>query len=140
MNAAGRVTLGARQAPAGQLNVPSPFLPGAAAAQQLQVLLRVRVVRPSTHNTVASLQVNLAGLLLNAKADGGDELLNLTVDTVQCAALSTTRHRQLSLGVLSVQLDNQLLATRHPVVLSPANMSEVRRQAAARRCAACDAL
>lgn len=70
--------------------------------------------------------MNLAGLLLNAKSDGGDELLNLTVDTVQCALLTTTRQRQLSLGVLSVQLDNQLLATRHPVVLSPASLAEVR--------------
>jgi hypothetical protein len=118
------VSLGNRSAPASQLNAPSPFLP-AQQQQPLQVLLRVRVVKPSTHNTTASLQLNLAGLLLNAKADGGDELFNLTVDTVQCALLSTTRQRQLSLGVLSVQLDNQLLATRHPVVLSPANMTEV---------------
>jgi hypothetical protein len=77
------------------------------------------------------LQMNLAGLLLNAKSDGGDELLNLTVDTVQCALLTTTRQRQLSLGVLSVQLDNQLLATRHPVVLSPASLAEVSDNGAA---------
>lgn len=122
--AAGATRLGAKRAPLGQLNAPSPFLP-TQQQQPLQVLLRVRVVKPNTHNTLKSLQMNLAGLLLNAKSDGGDELLNLTVDTVQCALLTTTRQRQLSLGVLSVQLDNQLLATRHPVVLSPASLAEV---------------
>jgi len=121
--AAGHTALGAKRAPASQLNTPSPFVP--AHQQPLQVLLRLRVIKPNTHNTQASLQMNLAGLLLNAKSDGGDELLNLTVDTVQCAVLKTTRQRQLSLGVLSVQLDNQLLATRHPVVLSPASLAEV---------------
>lgn len=123
--AAGRTALGGKRASPGQLNAPSPFLP-AQSQQPLQVLLRVRVVKPNTHNTLASLQLNLAGLLLNAKSDGGDELFNLTVDTVQCALLTTTRQRQLSMGVLSVQLDNQLLATRHPVVLSPASLAEVR--------------
>lgn len=123
--AAGYTPLGTKRAPATQLNAPSPFLPS-QQQQPLQVLLRVRVVKPNTHNTLKSLQMNLAGLLLNAKSDGGDELLNLTVDTVQGALLTTTRQRQLSLGVLSVQLDNQLLATRHPVVLSPASLAEVR--------------
>jgi hypothetical protein len=123
-SAGGYTALGAKRAPASQLNSPSPFLP-TQQQQPLQVLLRVRVVKPNTHNTLASLQMNLAGLLLNAKSDGGDELLNLTVDTVQCALLTTTSQRQLSLGVLSVQLDNQLLATRHPVVLSPASLAEV---------------
>lgn len=122
--AAGYTPLGSKRASAMQLNAPSPFLP-TQQQQPLQVLLRVRVVKPNTHNTLKSLQMNLAGLLLNAKSDGGDELLNLTVDTVQCALLTTTRQRQLSLGVLSVQLDNQLLATRHPVVLSPASLNEV---------------
>lgn len=121
--AAGHTALGTKRAPASQLYTPSPFVP--AHQQPLQVLLRLRVIKPNTHNTQASLQMNLAGLLLNAKSDGGDELLNLTVDTVQCAVLKTTRQRQLSLGVLSVQLDNQLLATRHPVVLSPASLAEV---------------
>jgi hypothetical protein len=125
--AGGYRSLGAKRAPASQLNSPSPFLPTQQQQQPLQVLLRVRVVKPNTHNTLASLQMNLAGLLLNAKSDGGDELLNLTVDTVQCALLTTTSQRQLSLGVLSVQLDNQLLATRHPVVLSPASLAEVSR-------------
>lgn len=123
--ASGSTRLGSKRAPASQLNAPSPFLP-TQQQQPLQVLLRVRVLKPNTHNTLASVQMNLAGLLLNAKSDGGDELLNLTVDTVQCALLTTTRQRQLSLGVLSVQLDNQLLATRHPVVLSPASLAEVR--------------
>lgn len=123
--ASGSTRLGSKRASASQLNAPSPFLP-TQQQQPLQVLLRVRVVKPNTHNTLASVQMNLAGLLLNAKSDGGDELLNLTVDTVQCALLTTTRQRQLSLGVLSVQLDNQLLATRHPVVLSPASLAEVR--------------
>lgn len=103
---------------------PSAFLP--QQRQPLQVLLRVRVVKPATHNTTAAVQLNLEGLQLNAKTNGGDELLNLTVSTVQCALLNTTRERQLSLSVLSVQLDNQLLETRHPVVLSPATMGEVR--------------
>lgn len=106
---------------------PPPAGVNAAAydQQQLQVLLRVRIVKPATHNTTASLQANLAGLLLNAKTPGGDELLNLTVDTVQCAMLTTTRERQLSVSVRSVQLDNQLLETRQPVVLSPATQGEV---------------
>ncbi|KAF6253188.1 hypothetical protein COO60DRAFT_1463300 [Scenedesmus sp. NREL 46B-D3] len=90
----------------------------------VQVLLRVRVVKPATHDTTAAVQLNLEGLQLNAKTNGGDELLNLTVSSVQCALLSTTRERQLSLSVLSLQLDNQLLETRHPVVLSPAAMGE----------------
>jgi hypothetical protein len=102
---------------------------GAFLPQQqhpIQVLLRVRVVKPATHNTTAAVQLNLEGLQLNAKTNGGDELLNLTVSTVQCALLNTTRERQLSLSVLSLQLDNQLLETRHPVVLSPATLGEVR--------------
>lgn len=96
------------------------------ARGQLQVLLRVCVKKPATHNTTASLQANLAGLLVNAKTPGGDELLNLTVDTVQCSMVTSSRERQLSVSVRSVQLDNQLLETRQPVVLSPATMGEVR--------------
>lgn len=98
----------------------------AALSQQCpHVLMRLRVNRPASHNTSASLQANLAGLLVNAKTASGDELLNLTVDTVQCAMLTTSRERQLSVSVRSVQLDNQLLETRQPVVLSPATTGEV---------------
>eukprot|EP00878_Enallax_costatus_P028669 GHUV01030986.1.p1 GENE.GHUV01030986.1~~GHUV01030986.1.p1 ORF type:complete len:139 (-),score=49.91 GHUV01030986.1:364-780(-) len=112
----------------GSLATAAPTLQQAAGAQledQLQVLLRVRVKKPATHNTTASLQANLAGLLVNAKTPGGDELLNLTVDTVQCSMVTTSRERQLSVSVRCVQLDNQLLETRQPVVLSPATMGEV---------------
>eukprot|EP00775_Hariotina_reticulata_P006353 gene6353-6586_t len=123
----GQVTvLGARSASSCQVQPggSSSLLAPADQRPPLQVKLRVRVVKPPTHNTTASLRVNLAGMLLNAKANGGDELFNLTVDTLQCAVLNTTRQRQLTLSVLSVQLDNQLLATRHPVVLSPATLPE----------------
>jgi len=124
----GQVTvLGTRAASSCQVQAGGPSaLLSYGQRQPLQVKLRVRVVKPATHNTTASLRINLAGLLLNAKANGGDELFNLTVDTLQCAVLNTTRQRQLTLSVLSVQLDNQLLATRHPVVLSPATLAEVR--------------
>jgi hypothetical protein len=59
--AAGATHLGSKRAPASQLNTPSPFLP-AQQQQPLQVLLRVRVKKPNTHNTLSSLQVMLAGL------------------------------------------------------------------------------
>lgn len=119
----------ARQQLGGRVHSPHHARSGTFSPQHqhpIQVLLRVRVVKPATHNTTAALQLNLEGLQLNAKTNGGDELLNLTVSTVQCALLNTTRERQLSLSVLSMQLDNQLLETRHPVVLSPATMGEVR--------------
>ncbi|WIA12623.1 hypothetical protein OEZ85_006280 [Tetradesmus obliquus] len=117
----------ARQQLGGRVHSPHHARSGTFSPQHQhpsQVLLRVRVVKPATHNTTAALQLNLEGLQLNAKTNGGEELLNLTVSTVQCALLNTTRERQLSLSVLSMQLDNQLLETRHPVVLSPATMGE----------------
>ena len=38
---------------------------------------------------------------------------------VRCVLLTTTSDNQLTLVIRSIQLDNQLLETRHPVVLSP---------------------
>jgi hypothetical protein len=91
--------------------------------QQLQVLLRLRVVRPAAHGTVASLRLNLEGAQLNARGAGGSELLHLTLSRLQCAALVTARERMLSVALGGVQLDNQLLETRHPVVLAPASLA-----------------
>ena len=49
----------------------------------LQVLLRVKISRPRLRNALRSVQLNVSGLLLNAKTESADELLNLTVDTVR---------------------------------------------------------
>ncbi len=50
------------------------------------------------------------------------ELLNFTLLSVRASMLQTTRDLQLAAAVNSFQLDNQLLETLRPVVLSPHNM------------------
>jgi hypothetical protein len=48
----------------------------------MQVLLRLQISRPGRRPLINSLQLAMAGALLNVKTDSADELMNWTVDTV----------------------------------------------------------
>jgi hypothetical protein len=91
---------------------------GAPAAEQALALVRFRILKPQLRGASVSLQAQLAGCSVAAKTDAGEELANLTVSGVQLAGLVSTGEQQLSAAVRAVQLDNQLLEARHPVVLS----------------------
>lgn len=94
----------------------------------MQVLIRVQISKPRIRNALRTVKLNLAGVLFSIKTGYADELLNLTVDTVRCIVLQTTSEFQMTLIVQSVQLDNQLLETRHPVVLAPAGVPGLESQ------------
>jgi hypothetical protein len=73
--------------------VQSGWLMAEADRPTLQVLLRVQISRPRLRNALRSVQLNVSGLLLNAKTESADELLNLTVDTVRAGRLLHSSQR-----------------------------------------------
>jgi hypothetical protein len=57
--------------------------------EPMQVLLRLQISRPGRRPLINSLQLAMAGALLNVKTDSTDELMNWTVDTVSVQSHAT---------------------------------------------------
>ncbi len=90
----------------------------------VQVFLRLQISKPATRGVKLGLTLDLASVGLCAKTSVY-ELLNFTLQNLRMSMLQTTRDLQLALAVNNFQLDNQLLETLRPVVLSPHNMPSI---------------
>jgi hypothetical protein len=101
----------------------------AAAYDAPLALVRFQIVRPQLRGTSMSLQAQLAGCSVAANTDGSAELLNFTISDVLLSSVMGKGEHRVSALVRAVQLDNQMLAARHPVVLSPSSNPLLLRQA-----------
>lgn len=100
-----------------------PCAHGCRALQQHGPLSsRLRLVSIQVHGSQTSFQLSLAGVELCAKTDGRDELFNLTFSHLKLFSLQTLGEHVVSAEMASVQLDNQMLDVRYPVVLAPSRL------------------
>ncbi|GFH11995.1 uncharacterized protein HaLaN_07607, partial [Haematococcus lacustris] len=88
----------------------------------VQVFLRLQISRPPASGLRVGLTLDLAGIGVCARTSMS-ELFNFTVQRVRASMLQTVRDLQLTAAINAVQLDNQLLETLRPVVLSPSDVS-----------------
>lgn len=95
-----------------------PDGPGSSIA----VMLRLQITKPPASGVRLGLTLDLAGVGLTAKSSV-HELLNITIQRVRCSMLRTARELQIAMSVDSFQLDNQMLETQRPVVISPTDVS-----------------
>jgi hypothetical protein len=90
--------------------------------QAVQVFLRLQISRPPSSGVRLGLTLDLAGIGLCAKSSMY-ELFNFTVQRLRASMLQTSRDLQVMAAINALQLDNQMLETLRPVVLSPSDIS-----------------
>ncbi|EFJ52490.1 hypothetical protein VOLCADRAFT_102987 [Volvox carteri f. nagariensis] len=98
----------------------------------VQLLLRIKINKPQIHGVSMAVTLDLAGIGLCAKTNL-EELFNYTMHKLRAMLVQTRTEVQLSLAVQTIQLDNQMLEAKNPVVLSPADVSGSSSLAQARR-------
>ncbi|GLI64033.1 hypothetical protein VaNZ11_007171 [Volvox africanus] len=98
----------------------------------VQLLMRIRINKPQVHGIGMAVTLDLAGIGLCAKTNL-EELFNYTMQKIRAMLVQTRSDLQVSLVVQTVQLDNQMLEAKNPVVLSPADVSGSSSLAQARR-------
>ncbi|GIL45737.1 hypothetical protein Vafri_2896 [Volvox africanus] len=98
----------------------------------VQLLMRIRINKPQVHGIGMAVTLDLAGVGLCAKTNL-EELFNYTMQKIRAMLVQTRSDLQVSLVVQTVQLDNQMLEAKNPVVLSPADVSGSSSLAQARR-------
>ncbi|GLC63393.1 hypothetical protein PLESTF_000031500 [Pleodorina starrii] len=98
----------------------------------VQMLIRIKISKPQVHGVALSVTLDLAGIGLCAKTNL-EELFNYTMQKIRTSLVQTRTDLQVSLAVQTIQLDNQMLEAKNPVVLSPADVSGSSSLAQARR-------
>lgn len=81
---------------------------------------------PQVRDVKMGMTLDLAGLGVCAKSSVY-ELLNFTVHHVRASMLQTSQDVSLGATVEAFQLDNQMLETLRPVVLSPSDVSMLQK-------------
>ncbi|GIL71927.1 hypothetical protein Vretifemale_2372 [Volvox reticuliferus] len=98
----------------------------------VQLLMRIRINKPQVHGVGMAVTLDLAGVGLCAKTSL-EELFNYTMQKMRATVVQTRSELQVSMVVQTIQLDNQMLEAKNPVVLSPADISGSSSLAQARR-------
>ncbi|MEW5296934.1 MAG: hypothetical protein WDW36_000180 [Sanguina aurantia] len=87
---------------------------------EMCIFVRFQVTKPQVTGTLAAVSLDLAGIGLCAK-NSVDELFNFSVQRLRAHVRQTRTELQLAAAINALQLDNQMLDTLHPVVLSTAD-------------------
>ncbi|MEW5315921.1 MAG: hypothetical protein WDW38_007318 [Sanguina aurantia] len=87
---------------------------------EMCIFVRFQITKPQVTGTLAAVSLDLAGIGLCAK-NSVDELFNFSVQRLRAHVRQTRTELQLAAAINALQLDNQMLDTLHPVVLSTAD-------------------